>query len=129
MTVPTAITETPEFSIAAATRVRQHVTAVREGISAKMDELAPYEDDPTIPRIALQFLAARPDTTGLTFISMTVEQEALTAPSPTGAALVRAGRRLDNFAYVVMEAAHPLAVPVLISVADRTSRASDRRSL
>jgi hypothetical protein len=59
MTVPTANTETPAFSIAAATRVRQHVTAVHEEASAKMDELVPYRDDPTIHRVALQFLAAR----------------------------------------------------------------------
>jgi hypothetical protein len=36
---------------------------------------------------------------------MTAEQESLTAPEAVRAALARAGRQLDHFAYVVMERA------------------------
>jgi hypothetical protein len=64
---PTEITT--ESTIAAATGVRQHVIAVREAVSAKMDELVSYEDDLTIHRIALQILAARPDANALTLVS------------------------------------------------------------
>lgn len=62
MTVPTAITETTESSIAAVTGVRQHVTSVREAVFVKMDDL-------TIHRIALQVLAARPEAIDLTLVS------------------------------------------------------------
>ena len=45
---------------------------------------------------------------------MAYEQSAPTAPEAVQAALLRGGHRLDRFTYVVMEPAHPLAVPVLI---------------
>lgn len=60
---------TTQSTVAAATGVRQHVIAVREAVSAKMDELVAYEDDLTIHRIALQILGQRPDAIDLTLVS------------------------------------------------------------
>ena len=51
-------------------------------------------------------------------LNMAYEQSAPTAPEAVQAALLRGGHRLDRFTYVVMEPAHPLAVPVLIPAAE-----------
>ena len=102
MTVPTANTETPPVldrrrHPRASARHRRARGGLRQ--DGRAGALPGRPDHPprrpAVPR--------RPDDTGLTLLSMTAEQESLTAPEAVRAALARAGRQLYHFAYVVME--------------------------
>jgi hypothetical protein len=47
-------------------------------------------------------------------LDMSLEQGVITAPEAVEAALTRAGRPLGRFTYLVMDPAHPQAVPVML---------------